>query len=169
MARTSTKTKVGITETEAQDAAHTYATASIKKDKLEAQMNEKLATIREQFEPQITQLKTDMVEPVEVLKVYGVEQRNNWDGKSTELANCIIGFRTNPASVGKTKGITWDAIVGLIKANKILKHFVKVKEDVDKASILKEYGDVKISKQLQAVGIVIEQEECFYVDTKKEK
>lgn len=169
MARTSTKTKVGITETEAQDAAHAYATASIKKDKLEAQMNEKLATIREQFEPQITQLKTDMVEPVEVLKVYGVEQRNNWDGKSTELANCVIGFRTNPASVGKTKGITWDAIVGLIKANKILKHFVKVKEDVDKASILKEYGDVKISKQLQAVGIVIEQEECFYVDTKKEK
>jgi phage host-nuclease inhibitor protein Gam len=169
MARTSTKTKVGITETEAQDAAHIYAKSSIEKDKLQAQMNEKLATVREQYQPKITSLEADMVEPVEVLKVYAVEQRNNWDGKSTELANCVIGFRTNPASVGKTKGITWDAIVGLIKANKILKHFVKVKEDVDKASILKEYGDVKISKQLQAVGIVIEQEECFYVDTKKEK
>lgn len=169
MARTSTKTKVGITLTEAQEAAHAYATASITKDKLEAQLNQELATIREQYEPQITQLKTDMVEPVETLKVYGVEQRNNWDGKSTELANCVIGFRTNPASVAKTKGITWDAIVGLLKANKIVKHFVKVKEDVDKAAILKEYGDLKISKQLQAVGIVIEQEECFYVDTKKDK
>ena len=169
MARTSTKTKVGITETEAQEAAHIYANASIQKDKLKAQMNIKLAEIREKFEPQITQLESDLLEPVETLKVYAVEQRKNWDGKSTELANCVIGFRTNPASVSKTKGITWEAIVGLIKANKVLKHFIKVKEDVDKASILKEYGDVKIAKQLQAVGVVIEQEECFYVDTKKDK
>jgi phage host-nuclease inhibitor protein Gam len=169
MARTSTKTKVDITETEAQDAAHIYAKSSIEKDKLQAQMNEKLAAVREHFQPKITALEADMVEPVEVLKVYAVEQRNTWDGKSTELANCIIGFRTNPASVSKNKKTSWEFIVGLMKANKILKQFVKVKEDVDKASILKEYGDVKINKQLQAVGIVIEQEECFYVDTKKDK
>jgi phage host-nuclease inhibitor protein Gam len=169
MSRTKKQTNVNVSLADAQAAAHLYAESSIKKDKLTAQLNEKLAAVRQQYEPAITELANTMEAPVDVLNVYALEQRKTWDGKSLELSNCIIGFRTNPPSVGKTKGITWDAIVTLIKGNKVLKHFIKIKEDVDKAAILKEQTDVKISKQLQAVGIVIEQEECFYVDTKKDK
>ncbi|MCX6210092.1 MAG: host-nuclease inhibitor Gam family protein [Bacteroidetes bacterium] len=167
--RTSKKTKVGVTLTEAQAAAHEYAEQSIKKDKLTAVMNEKLQKVREQYEPDITACDEAMTEPVETLEAFAIEQRKNWDGKSSELGSCVIGFRTNPASVAKKKGITWDAVVGLFKANKLLKGFVKIKEDVDKAALLKEQTNTKLVTQLEKLGVTFEQEENFYVDTKKEK
>lgn len=169
MARTSKKTNVNVTLAEAQAAANTYAESCIKKDKITATMNEKLNAIRQQYEPGITELNVEMEEPVEVLEAYAIAQRGNWDAKSIELSNCVIGFRTDPPSVSKKKGITWDAIVGLMKNNKLLKQFVKIKEDVDKAFILKEKSNPKISKGLELIGITIEQEERFFVDTKKDK
>lgn len=168
MTRIAKKTIVSVSQADAQAAAHAYAKASINKDKLKAEMDAKLATIREKYEPEITGYDEEMNEQVETLEAFAKENRNNWDGKSIELANCTIGFRTNPPSVGKKKGITWDAVVGLFKANKLLKGFVKVKEDVDKAALLKQQSDIKLMKQLEAVGVTIEQEEQFYVDAKKE-
>lgn len=169
MARISKKTKVGITLPEAQAAANSYAENSARKDTLIAQMNERLTSIRQKYEPQITELDEAMEEPVDILEAYAKEQRDTWKGKSTELSNCVIGFRTNPASVAKKKGITWDAVVGLLKNSKLLKGFVKVKEDVDKAAILKTQADAKVMKSLAAIGVTIEQEEQFYVDAKKEE
>jgi phage host-nuclease inhibitor protein Gam len=169
MTRISKKTIVGVTLSEAQEAANIYAERSIEKDKLVAQMNEKLTAIRTKYEPDITGIDTELEEPVLTLETYAKEQRKNWDGKSIELANCVIGFRTNPPSVTKKKGITWDAVVGLFKNNKLLKSFVKVKEDIDKSAILKSQTDVKIVKMLNSVGVTIEQEEQFFVNTKKEE
>lgn len=169
MARTAKKTVVGVSFPEAQQAANTYASVSTSLDKLEAQLNEKLNAIRLQYEPKITDLRDQLTHPVEMLEAYAKETRSDWENKSFELSNCVIGFRTNPPSVGKKRGITWDAVVGLFKANKLLKAFVKVKEDVDKQSILKAQADVKIMKALNTVGVTIEQEEQFYVDVKKEK
>jgi phage host-nuclease inhibitor protein Gam len=169
MARITKKTNVNVSLSEAQEAAHSYAQHSNRKDKLTAEMNQKIATIREKYEPDITQIDGEMEEYSEVLQVYALEQRKNWDGKSIELANCIIGFRTNPPSVTKKKGLTWEGVVGLLKASKVLKTFVKVKEDVDKSAILKVQADQKIMKALSLVGVTVEQEEQFYVDTKKEK
>jgi len=167
--RTAKKTIVAVTYAEAQTAANTYAAASIKRDKITAELNDKLKAVREKYEPSLTAIEDELSNPVEVLETFAKEQRPSWEAKSIELSNCIIGFRTNPPSVGKKKGITWDAVVGLLKNNKLLKAFVKVKEDVDKAAILKEQSNVKIMKQLQLVGVNIEQEEQFYVDVKKEK
>ena len=169
MARTSKKTNVNVSLSEAQQAAHEYAEASIKKDKLTAKLNEELQKVRLKYEPDITEVTETMEEPVDVLNTYAIEQRKNWDGKSIELGSCVIGFRTNPASVSKKKGITWEAVVGLFKANKLLKPFVKVKEDVDKAALLKEQNNTKLVSQLEKVGVVFEQEENFFVDTKKDK
>lgn len=167
--RTIKKTKSGVTLTDAQAAAHEYAEQSMKKDKLTAQLNEKLQEVRQKFEPSITACEQAMEEPVETLEAFAIEQRKSWDGKSVELGSCVIGFRTNPASVAKKKGITWEAVVTLFKGNKMLKGFVKVKEDVDKAALLKEQTNVKLVAQLEKLGVSFEQEENFYVDTKKEK
>jgi len=168
MTRTSKRTNVNVSLSEAQAAANLYAEASIKKDKLNAQLNEKLYALRQQFEPQITELEEVLAEPVELLETFAIEQRKNWDGKSIELANCVIGFRTNPPSVAKPKKVTWDYLVGMMKDSKLLKPFVRVKEDVDKAAILK-LNDPKVLSAMQKIGIEIEQEENFFVDTKKDK
>lgn len=170
MTRVSKKTNVNVSLAEAQDAANDYARCATKKDTLTAKMNEKLAAIREQYEPELTSLDEQLKEPVSVLESFAIANRDEWgERKSIELASCVIGFRTSPPSVAKKKGITWDAVVGLFKGNKALKVFVKVKEDVDKTAILKVHSDVKITKAMAAVGVTIEQEENFFVDTKKEK
>ena len=169
MARTTKKTNVNVSLAEANQAANAYAYCSTELDKLAAEMNNELNLIRQQYEPQITALSEDMKEPIEVLENYAIENRESWDGKSLELANCVIGFRTNPPSVAKKKGITWDAVVGLFKNNKLLKPFVKVKEDIDKSAILKSQTDAKIVRLLNSVGVSIEQEEQFFVSTKKEE
>lgn len=169
MTRVSTKTKVNVSLQEAQDAAHEFAQVSIKKDKLNAELNAKLQEVRAKYEPSITECETALKQPVMLLQNYAIEQRNNWDAKSVELGSCVIGFRTNPASVAKKKGFTWDAIVGMFKTNKVLKPFVKVKEDVDKAALLKEQTNPKLVAQLEKVGVVFEQDEEFFVNAKKEK
>ena len=169
MARTSKKTNVNVSLSEAQEAANNYADASIRKDKLTAKLNEELQKVRQRYESDITECEDAMIAPVEVLEAYALEQRKNWEGKSVELGSCVIGFRTNPASVAKKKGLTWEAIVGLFKNNKALKAFIKVKEDIDKAALLKEQTNEKLVAQLEKVGVMFEQLENFYVDAKKEK
>lgn len=170
MTRTAKKTNVSVTLTEAQDAANNYARCAAKKDTLTAKMNEKLAAIREQYEPELTSLEEQMQEPVAVLESYAIAQRNEWgEKKSVELASCVIGFHTNPPSISKDRKTQWGFIIALMKNNRLLKPFVKVKEDVDKAALLKLRDDAKMLKAMNGVGITIEQEEQFYVDTKKEK
>ncbi|HOZ95373.1 MAG TPA: host-nuclease inhibitor Gam family protein [Niabella sp.] len=169
MTRTTKKTVVGVSLSEAQQAANTYSSVSASLGKLEAQLNEKLQQVREQYEFKITDLREQLAQPVDLLEAYAKENRGEWEGKSLELSNCVIGFRTNPPSVAKKRGITWDAVVSLLKGNRLLKAFVKVKEDVDKTAILKSQTDAKVMKQLEAIGVCIEQEEQFYVDVKKDK
>lgn len=168
MTRIATKTIVDVSQADVQQAANAYAKASIQKDKLNADMAAKLAVIREKYQAEIDQLDEELNQQAEVLKSYAIEQRKNWDGKSVTLNNCTIGFRTTPPSVSKKRGITWDALVGLMKNNKLLKPFVKVKEDVDKTAILKAQTDAKVMKHFEVIGGIIEQEELFYVEAKKE-
>lgn len=167
--RTKKTVKTNVSLTEAQAAANQYSSAVLKTESLTAKMNEELNVLRKKYEPQISELQEVLKEPVEVLQSYALEQRTKWDGKSVELGSCVIGFRTNPASVAKKKGFTWDAVVGLFKTNKLLKPFVKVKEDIDKAALLKEQTNSKIVSALEKVGVVFEQEEEFFVNPKKEK
>lgn len=168
--RVTKKTNVNVTLAEAQDAANAYARCAAKKETLTAKMNEKLAAIREQYEPELTSLDEQMAEPVAVLESFAIAQRDEWgDKKSTELASCIIGFRTTPPAITKEKRTQWGFIIALMKNSRLLKPFVKIKEDVDKAALLQLRDDAKMIKAMNAVGIQIEQQEIFYVDTKKEK
>ncbi len=167
MARTTEKTVVGVRQSEAEQAAHDYAKISNRIDKLTADMNDKITAIREKYEPEITELTQDLEEPKNVLKSYAIEQRGSWSKKSIELFNCEIGFRTNPPSVTKDRKTQWAFIVGLMKKNRLLKAFVRVKEDVDKEAILKLRDDAKYMKAVNGVGIRIEQDEVFFVEAKK--
>ena len=81
--------------------------------------------------------------------------------KSIELFNCEIGFRTNPPSVTKDRKTQWAAHCGADEKNRLLKAFVRVKEDVDKEAILKLRDDAKYMKAVNGVGIRIEQDEVF--------
>ncbi|PZP38696.1 MAG: hypothetical protein DI598_20460 [Pseudopedobacter saltans] len=169
MARTAKKTNVNVTLSEAQAAAHIYADITIQKENLENEMKAKIAAIRAEYEPDITDLDGQLAEPYDILESYAKETKDGWDKKSLELAACTIGFRTTPPSVGKIKGVTWDGIISLLKGKKNLKQFVAVKEAVDKAAILKVQTDAKIMRELTTIGVTIEQSEQFFVEEKKEK
>jgi phage host-nuclease inhibitor protein Gam len=166
--RTTKKAISGVTDADAQSAAAAYAKHTLSMDTLTAKMNEELEKIRQKYQPQISDAEENLEEPVEVLSIYAVEQRAKWDGKSIELGGCTIGFRTNPPSVQKPSKVTWAYILNLMNQSKVLKAFVKVKEDIDKAAILKE-TDAKVLKALEKIEVTIAQEELFFVDVKKEK
>ena len=169
MTRISKRAKTNVSLSEAQAAAHNYFNLSSQKGKLEGELNEKIQALRELYEPEITELTEGLDEPYDTLKSYAIENRKDWDNKSIELASCTIGFRLPPPSVNRQKGMTWLAIIGLMLKRKSLKDFVKVKQDIDKKEILAAQNDAKLMKELGSVGIVIEQEEEFFVDAKLEK
>lgn len=170
MSRISKKVITGVTLEEAQSAANLYAKNARLIEKKTAQMNEKLTEIRTKYEPDITSLTTELEEPCEVLEAYGKEQKGAWgDKKSFELNNCIIGFRNSPHSVEKPKQFTWASIIAFMKTSKILKPFIRTKEEVNKEELLKKKDDAKFLKILEATGkVTIEQKETFYIDTKAE-
>jgi phage host-nuclease inhibitor protein Gam len=166
--RVAKKTLVNVSLADAQTAAHEYAKTMLQKEKLTAVMNEKLQALREKYEPEITTLETELEQPAEVLKTFALENKSKWEAKSLELASCTIGFRTNPPSVAKSKKVTWDYLVSILKNSKLLKPFVRTKEEIDKAAILKT-EDTKVLAKLAEVGIEIEQTENFYITPKADK
>ena len=166
--RTKKTTIADVTLDQAQAASRQYSTASIALDKVEAKMNEEINKIKSKYEPEINQHREAMESPVGILEQYAKQEKDNWEKKSMELLNCVIGFRTGTGKVDKESGFTWDAVKQLLNGTKLLKQFIVTKTDIDKQAILK-VTDEKVLKSLRANGkVFITKEETFFVDVKKE-
>jgi phage host-nuclease inhibitor protein Gam len=169
MTRTAKKTIKNVSEAEANEAAKNYATSSNKLSKIEAKMNEQIDAIKAKYQDDITAHQTTMEESYNTLEVYAQANNESWGAKSTELLNCVIGFRTGTGSVKNEKGFTWDAVLKLLKSKKHFADFIRTKEEIDKKAILAVTDDKLLKKLEVEAHVTIVKEETFYVDVKKEE
>jgi phage host-nuclease inhibitor protein Gam len=159
-----------VTLDQAQQASAAYAETSTKLSKIEAKMNDEINKVKNKYSEDITELNEALAEPIEVLQVFGNEQKTAWGKKkSMELLHCNIGFRQGNPKVDKAKKFTWDAVVELLKKKPLFKKFIRTKEEVNKEAILAEKNDALLGQLKEDCFIEIVQEENFFIDLKKEE
>lgn len=162
------QTLASVTLEQAEQAAQQFAQASNRLGTIEAAMNKAIEQIRSKYQDEILDLKNQQDEVLPTLEAYAIATKDTWDGRSTYLTHARIGFRMGTPKVDKLKGVTWDAVLGFVKADKALaRDFVRIKEELDKKAILDADEKTKVKLETKA-KIIIVQDEVFYVEEHKE-
>jgi phage host-nuclease inhibitor protein Gam len=131
--------------------------------------NEREQALRAEMTAKYAPMKEKIQEYELGLEDFCIEHRDDFgDKKSKELSHGTVNFRTHPPSVQKIKGVTWDAVINLIKrSKKWVSSFVRIKEDVDKDAVLAATANKTINaSELYGLGMAIEQKESFGYELK---
>ena len=86
--------------------------------------------------------------------------------KSNKSAHGIFGFRTGTPKIKQLKGLTKEAVLALVKA--ILPDYIRTAEEVAKDRLLADRDKEEAAEKLSKCGMVVVQDETFYVEPKKE-
>lgn len=168
MARKKREIISGITRDEMEDAMRIYATADAKERALNAELDGKLAEIREQYAAELADLNAEKDEAFEKLQAYATENREEHftKRKSMETTHGTLGFRIGQPQLKPAKGMTWAGILELLKLKG--KNYIRTVEEIAKDKLLaeRELDDCKII--MEACHISVIQKETFYVEPKTE-
>lgn len=167
MAREVKKVISTASREDAEQAMATYARCNSELKKIEAQMELEKQRIDEKFRDKITALEKEKAQPYEILEVWAKSDCRNWEGKSFDLMQGVLGFRTNPPKLEKKKGFTWEAVTELLK-----KHFpalVRTKDEPNKESIIAMRDEKEFEKVTEKCYVSVVQDETFFVKTKEEE
>lgn len=158
----------GITRDEMEQAMHSYSVADAAQRSLMAEMDGKLAEIREQYAPRLQELDIEKDEAFEKLQAFATENREEHftKRKSMETTHGTIGFRIGNPQLKPGKGMTWAGVLELLKIKG--KNYIRTVEEVAKDKLLaeRELDDCQII--MKACYISVVQKETFYVEPKTE-
>lgn len=158
----------GITRDEMEAAMHSYSVADAAQRSLMAEMDGKLAAIREEYAPRLQELDIEKDEAFEKLQAFATENREEHftKRKSMETTHGTIGFRIGNPQLKPGKGMTWAGVLELLKIKG--KNYIRTVEEVAKDKLLaeRELDDCQII--MEACHISVVQKETFYVEPKTE-
>jgi phage host-nuclease inhibitor protein Gam len=151
--------KVPQSRDETADAIREIGEHQRERTRIEAAMNDEIAGIKQKYEEQARPHGEAIAARSQGVQIWCEANRAllTQDGKvkTANLASGEVKWRLRPPSV-KITGV--DAVISLLKQLK-LKHFVRVKEEVDKEAILADPDAVAAVQ-----GIKIEQKEDFAIE-----
>jgi len=160
-----------VTDEQMNEAFAKYAMADASVVKINAEIDLKVAKIREAKADELEKHKAEKERAFEILSAYAMENRDTHftKKKSIETAHGVFGFRTGTPKLGKSKKYTWEGVLDLVKTH--LPAFVRTKSEVNKEELLKAYSEKNdaILAKFPECGIVVEQNETFYVERKSEE
>lgn len=165
--RTKAVVQTGITVEQMETSFAEFAAADAKIQHITAKMDIEITKIREKYQDDLTAWNQKKEAAFDVMQTYAVEKREELFSKkkSMETVHGVLGFRTGTPAVKQLKGITIAATLKLAKM--IMPDYVRVKEELDKASIINN-RDV-LGDKLADIGVFIDQTETFFVEPKKEE
>lgn len=173
----------GVTREAADQAFAEYAKADASINKINAEIELQLAKIREKRQAELTVLVQQRDQAFDTLQAFAIENQSELFSKkkSLEMAHGTIGFRTGTPKLKTMKGFTWEAAKTLVK--KFLPDYIRTSEEIAKDKLLAdreleevEFVDSDITKRnmpmsqaMSECGILVVQDETFYVEPKKEE
>lgn len=172
----------GVTREVAEEAFAKYAKADAQIEKINAEIDLQCAKIREKYQNQLGTLACDRECAFDTLQAYATENQAELFSKkkSLDMAHGTIGFRTGTPKLKTLKGFTWASALTLVK--KYMPGYVRTSEEIAKDKLLAdreleavdfvENGITKKKESMSAAmaecGIIVAQDEAFYVEPKKE-
>lgn len=139
--------------------------------KKEAVMNQKIQTIKESFDENTRTIRSEADLIRSDIKAFCIKNKFEFEKQRTIDFNVgSVGFRTNPPKVTLLNR-KYNLKTALELTKRIFTGaYIRVKEEIDKESILADYSQKKITdEKLAGVGLKIDQDESFSIDIKWEK
>lgn len=170
MAKRQKKTIItGVSKDSAEEAFATYAKAGAEHAKITAEIELQCARIREKHQDRLTQLQTTMDASFDTLQSFAVENQDELFSKkkSLEMVHGTIGFRTGTPKLKTLKGFTWASALQLVK--EFLPGHIRATEGIAKDKLLADRDDENVAANLARCGIMVAQDETFFVEPKKEE
>lgn len=170
MAKRQKKTIIsGVSKDAAEEAFATYAKADAERAKITAEVELKCAQIREKYQERLSQLQSTQEAAFDTLQAFATENQAELFNKkkSLEMVHGTIGFRTGTPKLKTLKGYTWASALQLVK--EFLPGFIRSTEEIAKDKLLADREDEKVAANLGRCGILVAQDETFYVEPKKEE
>lgn len=158
----------GISREEMEEAMHGYAVADAEQRSLMAEMDGKLADIREEYSQRLQELDIEKDEAFEKLQAYATENREEHFSKrkSMETTHGTIGFRVGQPQLKPGKGMTWAGVLELLKLKG--REYIRTVEEVAKDKLLAERSAEETQSIMSACHIDVVQKETFFVEPKTE-
>ena len=172
----------GVTREAAEEAFAQYAKADAQIEKINAEIDLQCAKIREKYQSQLGTLACDRECAFDTLQAYATENQAELftKKKSLDMAHGTIGFRTSTPKLKTLKGFTWASALTLVK--KYMPGYVRTSEEIAKDKLLADreleavefieneitHKQIPMSKAMVECGIIVAQDEAFYVEPKKE-
>ena len=168
MAREKKTIITGVSREEMENAFAEYAKADSQMQKINAEMELQMTRIRERNQSAIDALQQAKDDSFAVLQAFATEHPELFTKrKSLETVHGTIGFRTGTPKLKTGKGFTWASVLELLKT--FLPSYVRTVEEPAKDKLLADRDDEDVAPLLAKCGIVVAQDESFYVEPKKEE
>lgn len=168
MAREKKTVHTGVTTEQMEAAFSEYAIADAKLQKINATIDVKMTSIREQYANEISKLEETREKSFDVMQAFAMENKEDLFNKkkSMESVHGIIGFRMGTPKLKTLKGFTWSAVTNLLK--EFLPGYVRIYEEPAKDKLLADRDCEEVAALFPKVGVAVTQDETFFVEPKKE-
>lgn len=134
--------------------------------KTTAIMDQRITEVRAEYEQQLSDAERDLAPMVESVRAWAEANPEAFGKlKSLDLLHGVIGWRVGQPTLKTLSGWTWDRVLEKLKSAATYAGFVRVKEEVDKASILAQRENL-LPEDLRRMGVRISQEEAFFIEPK---
>ncbi len=157
-----------VSRQDAEDAFSNYNDIVSRLNIIEGKMNVELTKVKSKYESDVNELQDLRDEYFEKMQAFAEANPQLFEKKkSIEFMHGVIGFRTGTPKLKTLKGFTWESVKTLIK--KVLPGYIRTEEAVAKDLLLanREKDEVKLA--LKDVGLMVDQDESFYVQPKLEE
>lgn len=159
----------GVKRDQMEEAFGKFAFADAKVQGINSKMDADITKIREKNADELAKWQAEREEALEVLQVYATENRDELftKKKSMETTHGVLGFRTGTPKLKTRKGFTWGAVLELLK--QFNPAYVRTTDEVAKDKLLADRDDEEMPELMQKVGVMVDQDETFFVEPKKEE
>lgn len=131
-----------------------------------ATMDKRITEVRADYEAQLADAEQQRAAMVESVRRWAEANPEDFGKlKSLDLLHGVIGWRTSTPALKTLSGWTWDRVLEKLKSAATYSGFVRIKEEVDKASILAQRDNL-LPEDLRQMGVRVVQDETFFVEPK---
>ena len=171
MATTARKSKqvvTGVTEAQYLESLAAYATADAKRNKILSELDLKITELREKYAERAKPYADECEGHFEVVQTFCEENKAQlFDKKRTvETVHGNVGFRLGTPKLKLMPKMNWEKVLDNLKH--YLPEYVRTITEPAKDRLLADRDMEGVAEKFPKVGIMVGQDETFFIELKKE-
>lgn len=165
--RNAGKRKMDVTVVQFEAAMEKYASTETREIEIGRKIEQEVNNVMAKYEEELTTLADKKSEAFEAVQSYCQNNKETLFSKRRSIGTLhgVAGFRLGTPRLQTRNGVTWDKV--LISLKEKLPAYVRTVEEPAKSLLLADRNKENVAPVLFGLGLLIVQDELFYIETKK--